>query len=290
MNTNNKKTFTFLVVSVLLITLGVSCNRNTIEQSDILAKTDSQVLLKSEVVSVMPKGLVGEDSVAFVKQYVDNWLHFTLLYEKAADNITDSDSSIAKQVDLFRKDLFINKYEQLFLQQKLDTLIPQKDINAYYSKHKGEFLLDEDVVKPIVIVFPVSQKEHISYIEKKFFSKSKNDDVLDALKDYCFQHCQQFSFGDEWVSLQALKQELPLDNRSTKFTIGKGVEISDSDNVYFVKITEQLNEGTTMPVELAHDKIAKILLQTRKIELLKTMRNKVYQDATHKKQYKVYYE
>ena len=44
-----------------------------------------------------------------------------------------------------------------------------------------------------------------------------------------------------------------------------------------------------MPVELAHDKIAKILLQNRKVELLKNMRNRVYQDATHKKQYEVFY-
>ena len=44
-----------------------------------------------------------------------------------------------------------------------------------------------------------------------------------------------------------------------------------------------------MPIELAHDKIAKTILQSRKVEMLKNMREKVFQDATRKKQYEVFY-
>lgn len=265
---------------------GFSCSNTKDSNEVLLAKTETQKLLKSDVLAKMPAGLSGDDSVDFIKNYVDTWLHYSLLFEKANDNINDSDSSIAKQVDLFRKDLVINKYEQVFLQQKLDTLIPQQEIDEYYAKHKNEFQIEETVVKPIIIVFPLDKKTEIAKIEKLFFAKNQD---LDDLKDFCYQHCQKFSFADNWVDMATFRQELPLSQQKTKFTVGKGVKFKDSENMYFVKITEQVTNGTPMPLELAHDKIAKIILQSRKVELLKNMRNKVFQDATHKKQFEVYY-
>lgn len=270
-----------------LLFLGVSCNRDSQEQKKIIAKTDTQVLLQDEIIAAMPLSLSAEDSVAFVKSYVENWLHFALLYEKACDNISDNDSSLSQRVDRFKKELYINQYEQLFLQQKLDTLIPQTAIDEYYKKHKDEYVLERPVVKPILIVFPQQQSNDIEIVDKLFFSKKETD--FDELKDYCFKRCQKFYFSDEWVELEAVKAELPFDVRNENLTIGKSFKFTDSLNVYFVKINEQLGTGNRMPLELAHDKIAKIILQTRKIELLKTMRNKVYQDAEHRKQFEVFY-
>lgn len=273
-------------ISAILCLL-CACNSSSDDGREVLAKTETQTLYKDDIVDMMPVSLSEEDSVAFVKSAVEQWLHFTLLYEKAVDNVRDNDSSLAKQVDLFRKELYINTYEQLFLQQKLDTLIPQKEIDAYYAKHKNEYLLDHSVVKPILIVFPLQRTTEIETVKKLFFPKKTFD--IDALKDYCFQHCQKFSFSNQWVDINALKQELPLEVRNESFSVGKSFQFQDTANVYFVRIEEQLNAGNSMPVELAHDKIAKILLQNRKVELLKNMRNRVYQDATHKKQYEVFY-
>lgn len=273
-------------ISAILCLL-CACNRTSDDTREIIAKTETQTLYKDDIIDLLPVSLSEQDSVEFVKSAVEQWLRFTLLYEKAVDNIRDNDSSLAKQVDLFRKELYINTYEQLFLQQKLDTLIPQKEIDAYYAKHKNEYLLDHSVVKPILIVFPLQRTTEIETVKKLFFPKKTMD--IDALKDYCFQHCQKFSFSNQWVEINALKQELPLEVRNESFPVGKSLQFQDTANVYFVRIEEQLNVGNSMPVELAHDKIAKILLQNRKVELLKNMRNRVYQDATHKKQYEVFY-
>ena len=272
---------------ILMVTLVVSCKQGDTNSDDVIARTNSQVLLKSEVLAAMPISLSEEDSVTFVSSYVENWLRSTVLYEKAIDNVRDRDSVLAKQVDLFRKELFINTYEQLFLQQKLDTLIPQKEIDAYYAEHKNEYLLERPVVKAILIVFPLQKKTEIANVEKIIFAKKGYD--IDDLKDYCFRYCQKFSFSEEWVDIAAVRQELPFDVRSEKLNVGKYDKFVDTANVYYLKITEQIPAGHPMPVQFAHDKIAKILLQSRKVELLKNMRNKVYQDALHKNQFEVYY-
>ncbi len=278
------KLFKFLLISLVLC---AACS--SIEESgdEVLAKTESQVLLKKDVLSALPISLSPEDSVEFIKSYVNDWLHVNVLYEKANDNISDAGGQIAEQIERFRKELYINAYEQLFLQQKLDTLIPQSEIDAYYEKHKNEYILSAPVVKPTLIVFPIQKKLEIEQVEKLFFSKKA--DAEDELKDYCFVHCQKFSFANQWVALSSLTQELPLDIRNESLQVGKNMKLQDSLNVYFVRIEDQLNAGNRMPVELAHDNIAKIILQSRKVELLKNMRNKVYQEAEHKKQFEVFY-
>ncbi len=270
----------------MLVVFAVSCKQTEQGTRDVIAKTKTHVLYKDEVMSAMPLSLSAEDSVTFVKNFVDDWLHFTLLYEKADDNIPDDDSVLQNQVKRFREELYINTYEQIFLMQKLDTLIPQKEIDDYYAKHRDEFILSSPIVKPIMIVFPVEKQEDIKVVEDLFFSKK--DDALDELKNYCFMHCQKFSFANTWVDLDAMKQELPFDVRNEAYT-RRGAKLEDSSKVYFVRIEESLSAGNPMPVELVHDKIAKVILQSRKVELLKTMRNKIYQDASHKGQFEVYY-
>lgn len=275
------------LIVLLLTVVAFSCRTEQADEREVVAKTKTQVLYKDDVLDALPISLSPEDSITFVKSFVENWLHFTLLYEVADNNVSDNDSSLAKRVDLFRKELYINAYEQMFLQQKLDTLIPQKEIDEYYELHKNEYLLEHSVVKPIFIVFPLTKEREIAEVEKLFFPKKEID--LDALKDFCFQHCQKFSFANQWVDLNALKQELPFEVRNEAFPVGKSLKFEDTANVFFVKIEEQRGAGNRMPIELAHDKIAKTILQSRKVEMLKNMREKVFQDATRKKQYEVFY-
>lgn len=275
------------LIVLLLTVVAFSCRTEQADEREVIAKTKTQVLYKDDVLDALPISLSPEDSITFVKSFVENWLHFTLLFEVADNNVSDNDSSLAKRVDLFRKELYINAYEQMFLQQKLDTLIPQKEIDEYYELHKNEYLLEHSVVKPIFIVFPLTKEREIAEVEKLFFPKKEID--LDALKDFCFQHCQKFSFANQWVDLNALKQELPFEVRNEAFPVGKSLKFEDTANVFFVKIEEQRGAGNRMPIELAHDKIAKTILQSRKVEMLKNMREKVFQDATRKKQYEVFY-
>ena len=275
------------LIVLSLTVVAFSCRTEQADEREVIAKTKTQVLYKDDVLDALPISLSPEDSITFVKSFVENWLHFTLLYEVADNNVSDNDSSLAKRVDLFRKELYINAYEQMFLQQKLDTLIPQKEIDEYYELHKNEYLLEHSVVKPIFIVFPLTKEREIAEVEKLFFPKKEID--LDALKDFCFQHCQKFSFANQWVDLNALKQELPFEVRNEAFPVGKSLKFEDTANVFFVKIEEQRGAGNRMPIELAHDKIAKTILQSRKVEMLKNMREKVFQDATRKKQYEVFY-
>jgi hypothetical protein len=275
----------FLIVFTTL--LFASCKKNVkTEDETLLAEVGEYTLNKSQVIDIMPSNLNGKDSITFIKTYVDNWVRSKLLYQIATSKISDSDGSLEEQVDRFREDLYINKFEQLFSQQKLDTVLTQTEIDAYYNKHKQDYILMYDVVKP---VFVVLEKNKVSAKLKKQFLSS-DPDMFDIFKDFTFENSSKFYFGNQWIAFDLLKQEIPTSlSESISISDSKGKILEDSTSYYFIKITSQITAGSQKPKELAYEEIAKILLHKRKIELLKSMRNKVYQDALHKEQFEVYY-
>ena len=274
-------------ILLLFIGLTFSCSNNSDNDNEqLLAQVDDHVLYKKQVIDIMPPNTHGKDSITFIKTYVDNWVKTKVLYEKANSNISDNNGSIEEQVNRFREELYITKYEQLFSQQKLDTIISQTEIDNYYATHKQDFILRFDVVKPIFIVLP--QKLVTSKIKKQFLSN--NSDDLDVLKDFCFENSTKFYFGNQWVVLDFLKQEIPQNLiQSANIFESKGIILEDSANAYFIRIENHIETGKQKPKELAFEEIATVLLHKRKIDLLKSMRNKVYQDALHKKDFEVYY-
>ncbi|HON51947.1 MAG TPA: hypothetical protein P5243_02280 [Bacteroidales bacterium] len=271
----------------LILILIVSCNRNkNTDDQLLLAEVGEHTLYKKEVLESLPKNISSQDSIAFIKNYTDAWVRNKLLYEKAISNIHDKDGTIEGQVARFREQLYITAYEQLFSNQKLDTIIPQNQIDEYYSNHKQEYILNVDVVKPIFAVIP---KQKLTTKIKKYFY-SKDIDEFDIFKDFVYENSQKFYLGKDWVVLEQLKQEVPVELISNANIFdSKGIILEDSQYAYCIKITEYVKAGNPKPKEMAYEEIATILLHKRKIELLKSMRNKLYQDALHKQYFQTYY-
>jgi hypothetical protein len=101
------------------------------------------------------------------------------------------------------------------------------------------------------------------------------------------RNSQKFYLGKDWVVLEQLKQEVPVELISNANIFdSKGIILEDSQYAYCIKITEYVKAGNPKPKEMAYEEIATILLHKRKIELLKSMRKKLNQDALHKQYFK----
>lgn len=276
-----------IVTYIIGLCILVSCSSKSNNDDELLlAEVGDYTLLKKQVMSVMPHGISSEDSISFVKNYTDAWVLNKLLYDKALSNIRDKDGSIEEQVARFREQLYITSYEQLFANQKLDTIIPQNLIDEYYNAHKQEYILSVDIVKPIFAVVP--KQKLTSKIKKYFYSQDV--DEFDIFREFVYEESKKFYLGKEWVVLEQLKQEVPVEliAQANVFD-AKGIVLEDSAFAYCIKITEYAKAGTPKPKELAYEEIASILLHKRKIELLKNMRNKLYQDALHKNNFQTFY-
>ncbi|MCL2327479.1 MAG: hypothetical protein FWC39_12115 [Bacteroidetes bacterium] len=279
-----KQIIVLLTTSFLLC---VSCSEKANNDENIVARFGEKYLYKEQILPLIPVNATVTDSADFIKTYIQSWGMKNALFEKAEHNISYKNDEIEEQVQRFRAELYINKYEELFAQQKLDTIITITQLDAYYATHKtAEFILEYDVVKVLFVQLP---KQYVTPKLRQTFATNSVDD-LDHLKDLCGQYSTKFYLDDKWVNLELLKQEIPKSLSTQELLNPRGVIIDFEDNVYFIKITNHISAGKPAPREMMYERIAANLLYKRRIELLNTMRTKVYQDALRKNEFEIFYK
>jgi len=82
----------------------------------------------------------------FILFYIDNWLMQEILYNEAQKKIKTEDK-IEQLVESYKKSLYINELEKVQLASQLDTLISVAELDTFYSQHKQDFLIDEEIVR-----------------------------------------------------------------------------------------------------------------------------------------------
>ena len=106
-----------------------------------------------DVESVVPKGVTGEDSAAFMKVYIDRWVRKQLKLQEAEILFSASADDIDKMVEEYRQALLIRKLDQHYVDRSIDTTFTENEIAAYYNAHKADFRLDRTLVKGRIVQF-----------------------------------------------------------------------------------------------------------------------------------------
>ena len=83
-----------------------------------LVEVDGTFLYKEDLKASMPIGCSKEDSLLFAENYIRNWIEDILLYNKAKNNISES-QRIEDLVQNYRKSLIIHEYQQKLINQEL---------------------------------------------------------------------------------------------------------------------------------------------------------------------------
>ena len=116
--------------------LFLSCARKG-KPVDYIARVDDEYLTESD--------LKGVDT-AIVESYVRNWVNNNLLYLEAKERGYGSDPEIDREVEEFRKSLVVRKFLEKEVYGKKFNF-SEDEMKKYYEKHKGEFILDEPVLR-----------------------------------------------------------------------------------------------------------------------------------------------
>ena len=119
-----------------------------------LARAGGSELKMRDVESVVPKGVTGEDSAAFMKVYIDRWVRKQLKLQEAEILFSASADDIDKMVEEYRQALLIRKLDQHYVDRSIDTTFTENEIAAYYNAHKADFRLDRTSVSYTHLTLP----------------------------------------------------------------------------------------------------------------------------------------
>ena len=267
-----------------------SCNlQSPSEGKEVVANVFDKYLYKSDIALVVPDGLSDEDSAHFVKSYVEKWVRDELMLNKARFNLKQQEEAdIEQKLDDYRTSLTIYAYEKELIKQQLDTAISTDDILEFYEPNKKNFRLRDNIIRMIYIKVskPVT---NITQLRKLYISDDEEDRA--SLSDYCLEYSNSFSLSDEnWVEFDQILEKMPLEVSDHQAFLKNNVnlEIQDSLSVYFLRIVEYFLKDEISPVQYESDNIRSLILNKRKLELIKNLERSVYQDALAKGDFTIY--
>lgn len=260
------------------------CNLlNPEKETIVIAKIGDKSLFLSEIQPSIPENVEGADSALFVKEQVKKWVEQTLLLQMAELNLSESEKNIEKEIEDYRKSLLIYAYEKAFIAQKLDTLISDNEVANYYEGNLQNFELKDYVVKVLYTKLEKNAPQ-ISYL-RTMINNTEEQEVRYQLEDYCRQFATNYMLEDQvWLYFEDLLKEIPIKtyNIDAFLKNNKVVEIEDEQYLYFLVIKDYRLKDSVSPLELEKSRIKSIILNKRKLELTKSMRKDLYQDALNK--------
>lgn len=276
------------VLAFFVFSVCVSCTSNYVSDDRVIAEVGVKKLFMSEAQLALPEGISVEDSLIHVDDFIRHWIKKQLLISKAELNLERETKDVAKLVDDYRSSLIIHKYQEKLIKQKLDTLVSDESINSYYDQYPANFILTSNIVKAIFIKLkrPV---ENISRL--RYLYKSSSEDDMFKLEDYCILNATKFdSFDGKWMKTQALFSKIPqrIKNEAEFLKYNKNFEVSDSSFLYVIKITDYKFRFNAAPRSFVYNDIKQIIINKRRLQLLKDMEDSVYEEAQRKNKFKIH--
>jgi hypothetical protein len=244
-----------------------------------IARVFDKELLPSDLINIVPKGTSKNDSIEIVKAYVENWVKQEVILKQAIDNANLDQAAIDLQLANYKNSLVIYAYEEQLVAQKLDTTVSEKELLDFYTNNKDNFELKKSIVK--VSFIKLAKNAAQLNLVKKWFNSARPRDKAD-LETYCMQFASDYLFADTtWQYLDDLQSKIPLGKFSEDAILQKGkrLEFTDANFIYLVFIKDFMYREETSPLSFEIDNIRNSIINKRKLVLINSMEQGVYQKA-----------
>ncbi|RDI09730.1 peptidylprolyl isomerase [Flavobacterium sp. AG291] len=276
---------------LLLLVLGISsCSFFKKEQKPhAVARVGEEYLDISELNGLVPAGTSRQDSIAIVKSFINRWASQKLLYNAAQVNLSkDKQAEYEKLIRQYEIDLYTEAYLEEVVKRTVDTVVTKEELATYYNANKENFKTTGTLVR---LKYIKLDKEHPKFgaIRSRFLSGNKKD--LKALNDMSIQF-KSFAFNDTtWVDMNQVYSKLPFitpDNRDKYISGGISYQYPDSTDVYIVKVARVLEKNQVSPFEYIRPTLQQLIINNRKLELIKKFQKEITDDAIKNDEYEIY--
>lgn len=280
----------YRIVFFLACTLIFSCNYFSSDpDSRVIARVNETFLYADEIEELLPESTTKEDSIVLVNNYINRWATQLLLFDGAKNNLSiDQQTDFNKLISEYKYDLYTKAYLNALVKKTIDTFVSNQEADQVYQANKLMFKLNEDLVKFRYIQLPLETVEVESIQEMFTRFNSSDQEVLDSLKI----HFKSFFLNDSvWIAINNIKEDkiksLFNDNpkllKKTNF-----IKQNDSIGISLIHIEDKLVSGDYAPLEYVKPTVEKIVVNKRKLTLIKQLENDITKDAIKNNQFEIY--
>ena len=279
-------------IAILMIVLPAlsSCKAITsfFSGDEIVAVAGSEKLYRSDLDRILPKGMPIEDSTRLAMQYITTWASDIVYVTIAEEQLSKSEKDVTKELEDYRKSLLKYRYEQLYVNERLDTAVTDDQVREYFEAHSDKYVLQRPVVKArFLAIFSDSPAKE--QIRKRMSSDDVN--VLVEADSLAFSAAHKYTgWNDGWVDVVVLSREFGLDYTEVLAKKkGDWVEIEGEDGISRIAyISDMVKEGELAPIEYAAQSIRDMIISARKQKLIMTLEQDLLKDARDNGKFVIY--
>jgi len=279
--------YIFILISILLL---FSCNYFVRkEQQKVIARVNEAYLYEDDIKDLTTEDTTKEDSILIVNNYITHWATQQLLFDGAELNISEEkQAEFNKLVDQYRKDLFTNAYIEALVKRDLDETVSIEEAEEYYQNNSETFKLNEELIKLRYIKLN-QRRTDFSQIKEKFRRFNEEDKFF--LDSIAIQF-SSYSLNDSiWVKLSQAVNKIPVitsENKNQLLKKSNFIQLKDSLEVYLMQINDVLLRNEIAPLEYVKPTIDQIVINRRKLELIRDLEKDITSDAIKNKQFEIY--
>ena len=277
------------IVYLLIVMSLVSCDYFKQEEQQIpVARVNDSYLYAADIQNLISENTSEEDSTLIVTNYINRWATQQLLIDQAKINLSEEkQAAYNKLVRDYKNDLFTEAYKSAIVTKQLDSTVSQAELEAYYDLNKANFRLNELLVK-VRYVHVDENFSDLQQTKEKFVRYNETDKKELAEAGIMFK---SFNLNDSvWVKQEALIRALPVLKEKAAEVLKKSnfTQLQDSLGLYLVKIQDVLNTNDIAPLSHIKPTIEQILLNRRKLELIKNLEKDITKDAIKNNNFEIY--
>lgn len=259
------------------------------KEEKVIARVNNVYLYESDFLENLPKELSIEDSTIFANQYIQNWATKQILKQHANLNLENQQQeNFDKLAEEYKLDLYVNTYLEALIENKLDTLVSIDELDELYQKTKDNFKLNEELLKFRYISVAKNNDDINDFSERLKRFDSIDKVVLDSLSIQFYS----FMLNDTtWIKKSQVLQELPILNKATNVQLLKKsnfLQLEDSLRVYLVRVKDVLGRNQQSPKQYVTPTLEQIILNKRKLKLLKQLKIELRKDAEQNEEFEIY--
>ena len=259
-----------------------------IHDDQLIARLGDEKLYVNDLSGYIPDYISSEDSVRLTRQFIDTWASEILYMKMAQSQLSKEEMDVSSELEDYRRSLLKYRYEQRYVNDRLDTLVTDAQISDYYEQHSAVFALERPVLRyrflDVAKICP--DKETLV----KLMSSDDADDCA-ALDSLASATALRFvDRSQNWSDILVLAKDFDAPWQDLLKDMGKSYiklldPITEEEKIAYVC---EIKTSGAAPLEYCKDEIISIIQSKRKHELLNTLEQDLLTDALEHKKLIIY--
>lgn len=280
------------IAAIMFLAVLTGCRKTGAELEEpepvMLAQVFHYKLFLDDIRDLIQGYETPEDSIQQVRSITEHWVRDRLVLVEAEKSLP-KDVNMSKLLEDYRQSLLRHFFEQGIIEERLDTVITEADLEAYYETNKENHKLDAGIWRGYFFKIhrPATRADKILQWWRTFPSRYQDE----VLKYMAKNAITQWADTSAWQEMKMVAQLFPPGTLSPEsMRSNRSIVREDREYLYLLFPLAVHHAQDIAPLSRIREQVARFILHQRELALLEQIKKEIYDRDIQHEQVKILVE